>query len=1101
MVFEVMARLFASVVLSFVLLLPHALHAQAITATVVGTVTDPSGASVPNAEVTLQNAETNVSRKTNSDGNGSYEFAFVPTGAYTLSVTANGFQTTNVGRFTLSVDQVARLPITLTIGQAAQTIEVAAGAILLQSENATVGTVIDAKQVVDLPLNGRSFVQLALLTPGVNPGTPGSITVRRLRGSVGQAVGMSANGARDTQNRFYYDGIEAMDLDSYSFSFSPSVDAINEFKVQSSTYSSEVGGAPGGQVNLSTKSGTNRIHAGAWWFNRNDAFTALNGFQPRVPGAKASRLNRNQYGANVGGPVYIPKLHNGKDKTFFFFNWESGRQISGSFGGTALVPPSALRTGDFSGIAATIFDPVTKLPFPGNRIPADRIAPYAKKFLDGFVPQPNANDPGINYRGPRASAPIKQDQYISRIDHVFSEKDSMNGSYIYNKQADDTVPTFVFDTRGNQARAQNLSLAETHVFSPSIVNELRAGWHRFFEHEFFGTTDNPAYDIANIIGIAGVATRPRDYGAPTFSAGYTLPTVRGIGPRDRLNQLWQVADNISIRRGTHFFKAGALIARRNWTFDEAVNPRSSFNFDGVVSANGGTPTRDNQFADFLLGASTSAAVSSQPFATRMNNLWQAYYFQDDWKVSSSLTINLGLRYEYYQPPTQRGKATNFDLNGFFPVRQIYHGFPDIPDTADRPSSLVYGDKNDFGPRIGFAWQPKIVKDFVVRGGYGIYFTPEITNSWTTLTLNPPIVQTFSFTGNAANPINPATAFQSQGSTTLGLFGSGALDPNLRTSYTQQWNFTIQKKLPKNFYFDLGYVGSKGTRLTATYDGNRPIDIIVPTATTPSVSSRRPYRGFDGISTTKSIGNSIYHSMQAKVERRVSGGLSILGAYTWSHSLSNADISSVGGGSFLDAIQNYMNLAGERSNSAYDIRHRLSIAAIYDVPWFRNSKNGVTRALLGGWQLSTIITEQTGFAAAIARNVDTTGTGIASRVDMVEGQDPMLPRDQRTRDRWFNTSAFTLAKPGQFGNAVRQPIHLPGLNQVDASAVKNFRFHETHTLQFRAEFFNFFNHVNLGAPGLNLRDPNTFGRVISTVQGAGGMPGDSRVIQFGLKYNF
>jgi hypothetical protein len=292
----------------------------------------------------------------------------------------------------------------------------------------------------------------------------------------------------------------------------------------------------------------------------------------------------------------------------------------------------------------------------------------------------------------------------------------------------------------------------------------------------------------------------------------------------------------------------------------------------------------------------------------MNNLWQAYYFQDDWKVSSSLTINLGLRYEYYQPPTQRGKATNFDLNGFFPVRQIYHGFPDIPDTADRPSSLVYGDKNDFGPRIGFAWQPKIVKDFVVRGGYGIYFTPEITNSWTTLTLNPPIVQTFSFTGNAANPINPATAFQSQGSTTLGLFGSGALDPNLRTSYTQQWNFTIQKKLPKNFYFDLGYVGSKGTRLTATYDGNRPIDIIVPTATTPSVSSRRPYRGFDGISTTKSIGNSIYHSMQAKVERRVSGGLSILGAYTWSHSLSNADISSVGGGSFLDAIQNYMNLA-------------------------------------------------------------------------------------------------------------------------------------------------------------------------------------------------
>ncbi|MEP7363276.1 MAG: TonB-dependent receptor [Acidobacteriota bacterium] len=1096
-----MVRL-ASYLLLSACLIPVSLNAQAITAKVLGTVTDPSGAAIPKAEVTIQNADTNVARKTITDSNGNYEFPFLPIGAYTLTVTATGFQTTNVGRFGLSVDQVARLPVSLTIGQAAQAIEVSATTLLLQSENATVGTVIDAKQVVELPLNGRSFVQLALLTPGVNPGTPGSITVRRLRGSVGQAVGMSANGARDTQNRFYYDGIEAMDLDSYSFSFSPSIDAINEFKVQSSTYSADVGGSPGGQVNLSTKSGSNALHAGAWWFNRNDAFTALNAFQPRVPGAKAPRLNRNQYGANIGGPVFLPKIYNGKNKTFFFFNWESGRQVAGSFGGTALVPPAALRTGDFSSIAAAIVDPTTGQPFPGNRIPTNRIAGYASKFLSGFVPVPNANDPGINYRGPRLAAPITQDQYISRVDHVFSEKDSFNGSYIYNKQADDTVPTFTFDSRGNAARAQNLSLAETHIFGPTIVNELRAGWHRFYEHEFFGTTDNAQYDIANIIGIAGVATRPRDYGAPTFSAGYTLPSNRGIGPRDRLNQLWQISDNISIRRGAHFLKAGALVARRNWTFDEAVNPRSSFGFDGTVTSGGAAVTRDNQFAQFLLGLATTAGVSSEPFATRMNNWWQAYYFQDDWKVNSRLTVNFGLRYEYYKPPVQRGKATNFDLNGFFPARQTFHGFPDIADTSDRPAALVNGDKNDFGPRIGFAWQAPGLKDFVVRGGYGIYYTPEITNSWTTLTLNPPIVQTFSFTGNAANPINVETAFRQQGNSAVGLFGSGALDPNLRTTYTQQWNFTAQKKLPLDVYFDLGYVGSKGTNLTATYDGNRPIDVVIPgTPGLGSIASRRPYRGFDGINTTKSIGNSIYHSMQAKVERRMARGFSFLGAYTWSHSLSNADISSVGGGSFLDAIQNYFNLANERSNSAFDIRHRLSIAAIYDVPLFRSSSNPWTRGILGGWQLSTIITEQTGFAANLARVVDTTGTGIASRVNMVAGQDPMLPRGDRTQARWFNTAAFTAPTPGAFGNAVREPIHLPGINQVDASAVKNFRFLESHVVQFRAEFFNFFNHVNLGAPGLNILDTANFGRVTSTVQGAGGMPGDSRVIQFGLKYNF
>lgn len=1075
---------------------------QAITAKVTGTVTDPSGAAVQGARVELRNVETNVARTTTTDTSGNYEYPFVPTGPYTLLVEASGFQKASVSRFQLSVDQVARLDVKMSLGQTAETITVEASALLMQTENATVGTVIDSKQVVELPLNGRSFVQLALLTPGVNPGTPGSITVRRLRGSVGQAVGMSANGARDTQNRFYYDGIEAMDLDSYSFSFSPSIDAINEFKVQSSTYSAEVGGAPGGQVNLTTKSGNNSFHGTAWWFNRNDAFTALNPFQPRVPGAKPPRLNRNQYGANFGGPVLIPKLYSGKNKTFFFFNWESGRQVAGSFGGQALIPPTAYRQGDFSAIATQIYDPTTGQPFAGNRIPTNRIAGYASAFLGGFVPQPNASDPGINYRGPRVAAPINQDQYVTRVDHTFSSNDTLSVSYIFNTQADDTTPTFVFDTRGNTARGQNASIAETHVFSPTMVNELRAGWHRFFEHEFFGTTDKPEYDIGNKIGIPGVATRSRDFGPPTFNAGYVLPTVRGIGPRDRLNQLWQVSDNLSFRHGAHNFKAGGLVARRNWTFDEAVNPRGSFDFSGLVTAAPGTTgTIETRFADFLLGLATGAQVSVDPFATRMNNWWHAYYFQDDWKVSQNLTLNFGLRYEYYAPPVQRGKATNFDLNGFLPVRQTFHGFPDIADTSDRPASLVYADKNDLGPRFGFAYQVPKISDLVFRGGYGIYYTPEITNSWTTLTLNPPIVQTFAFTGNATNPVRVDRAFQVQGTARAGLFGSGALDPWVRTTYTQQWNLMMQKKLPGQFFLDVGYVGSKGTNLTLTYDANRPIQIVNPQVVTTPVGSRRPFQGFDAINSTKSIGNSTYHSMQVKAERRMARGFSFITSYTWSHSLSNADISSVGGGSFLSGIQDYFDLKGSRSDSIFDIRHRLSIAAMYDVPLFRNHSNPFVRSILGGWQLGTIITEQTGFAAALAGVTDTTGTGIASRVNVTGAGPAMLDRGERTRERWFNTAAFTTPAFGSFGNAARLPIHLPGLNQVDASANKNFRLFETHQVQFRAEFFNFFNHTNLGAPGLNIVDRFNFGRVTSTNQGAAGMPGDSRVVQFGLKYIF
>lgn len=1078
--------------------LPQPLFPQAITAKVVGTVTDPSTAVVPNAKVSLRNEQTNQVRSTSSDTLGNYEYSFLPIGPYTLAVEAQGFQKAEVGQFQLSVDQVARVDVRLTIGQATEIVQVEATTVRLQTENPTVGTVIDGQKVVELPLNGRSFVQLALMTPGVVPGTPGSITVRRLRGAVGQAVGMSANGARDTQNRFYYDGIEAMDLDSYSFSFSPSIDAISEFKVQTSTYSAEVGGAPGGQVNLTTKGGTNAFHGSLWEFNRNDRFTALNGFQPRVPGAKPQRLNRNQFGANLGGPVRLPKLYDGKDKTFFFFNWESGRQVAGSFGPIALIPPAALRTGDFSRLAARIVDPQTGQPFSGNVIPASRIAGYARKFLDGFVPQPNTDEPGINYRAPAASAPIEQDQYVARIDHTFSPRDTFTGSYIYNLQSDDSVPTFRFDTRGNTARSQNLSLAEVHVFSSSVVNELRAGWHRFFEHEFFGTTDKAELDIANIIGIPGVAKRSRDYGAPTFSTGYVLPAVRGIGPRDRLNQLWQATDNISIRRGAHFLKAGALVARRNWTFDEAVNPRGSFSYDGTVTAGGGAPTRDHQFAEFLLGLATGAQVSVEPFATRMNNFWHAYYFQDDWKIRPNLTLNFGIRYEYFQPPQQRGKATNFDLSGFVPVRQTYMGFPDIPDTTDRPRALVYPDRNDWGPRFGFAYSVPSVKDLVVRGGYGIYYTPEITNSWTTLTLNPPIVKTFTFTGNANNPIRVETAFQGAGTSQAGLFGSGALDPNVRSTYNQQWNLTLQKRLPRDLYVDLGYVGAKGTNLTASFDGNRPLQVIVPG---PAIAPRRPFRGFDNINVTKSLASSIYHSLQLKVERRVATGLSFLGVYTWGKSLSNADISSVGGGSFLAGIQDYMDLRGNRSPSIFDVAHRFSIGAVYEAPFWKSSPHAATRALLGGWQLGTHITEQTGFAAALSGVVDTTGTGVVSRPNAVQGQKAMLPRDQRTRARWFNTDAFALPTPGGFGSAPRLPLHLPGLNQVDFAVMKNFRFRESHRVQFRAEFFNVFNHVNLGAPGLNIRDPANFGRVTSTAQGAAGMPGDARIVQFGLKYYF
>lgn len=1078
--------------IGLLILLGFPLTAQTTTGKIVGTVTDPSGSIVPGAKVTVTDQGTSHSRTTSTDAQGHYEFPFLPVATYAISVQAQGFQTSGVQSFPLNVDQVARVDVKLALGQTSENVKVEASAILMQTENASVGTVIDSTKVVDLPLNGRSFVQLALLTPGVNPGTPGSITLRRNRGSLGQSVGMAANGARDTQNRFYYDGIESMDLDSYSFSFSPSVDAINQFRVATNSYSAEIGGAPGGQVNLTTKSGTNAFHGTAWEFNRNDAFEAFNAFQPRTSGAKPPRLNRNQFGANLGGPVWIPKLYNGKDKTFFFFNWESGRQISGTYGGQALVPTAALRGGDFSASPATIFDPASGRPFPNNIIPENRIASYATKFLSGWLPLPNINAAGYNYLSPASSAPTNQDQYISRVDHNFSERDTLSVSYMYDLSETSSIGTFVFNGSGNRARAQNVSIGEFHTFSPSVVNELRVGWNRFFEHGFFGTTDNPDYDIANRIGIPGVSSDPQNYGPPTFSAGYTFPSVATSGPRDRVNQVLQLGDNLSVTKGSHFMKFGALIMRRNWSFNEALNPRGTFGFNGTVTAGGASPALDNQFADFLLGLATSAQISSQPFATRLNTTWQAYYFQDDWKILPNLTLNLGMRYEYFAPPVQRGKIANFDLNGFVTATEIFHGFPDIANTGGRPASLVYPDRNNFGPRFGFAWSVPVIPDFVVRGGYGVYYAPEISNTYTDLTFNPPIVNTQNFTGSATNPLQVATAFEGQGSTKAGALGSYAIDPYFRDAYTQEWNLTVEKKLPGQLYFDIGYVASKSNHLAGSYDGNRPLDIVIPGPTTAPIAQRRPLQGFDSILTTKSFGQSNYQSLQAKLERRVGRGLNLIAAYTWSKSLSNVDSSTVGGGSYIGGVQNYMDLAAEKSYSGFDLPQRLSIAAIYDLPLL-NKTPGLMRTFFGGWQLGAIITAQTGIAASVGGGYDTTGTGITSRLNVVPGQKVFLDRGQRSSARWFNTAAFTSPTPGSFGNSARMEIHVPGLEDVDASATKSFRFLESQQVMFRAEFFNALNHVNLGPPGTSILNTAAFGRITTA--------GDPRVVQFGLKYSF
>jgi hypothetical protein len=1095
----------ALVLLGLTMLLAIALYGQANSASIVGTVTDSTGASISGATVTAVRLETGQKHSTVTNTSGNYNLPFLPVGNYTVSASFSGFQTVEIDKFQLVVGQTARMDIQLKVGQVSEKVLVEATAVSLQTENATVGTVIDRERVAELPLNGRSFVQLALLTPGVNPATPGSLSVRSSGGSLGQQVGMSANGARDNQNRYYYDGIEAMSMGSYSMSLSLSIDAIREFKVDSSSYSAALGAAPGGHINLTTKSGTNEFHGQAWIFNRNNVLTTLAPFQPYSSTAKPPRLNRNQFGANIGGPVVLPKLYNGKERTFFFFNWESGRLISGSFGGTAFVPPVAYRTGNFSGSSAVIYDPSTGQPFANNTIPASRIQSYATKFMN-FVPQPNANEAAINYRGPTASAPTDQNQYLGRIDHRINNKNTLYGTYIFNQQTAFSVPTYVWDYTVGYGRQQVLSLCDTHVFSASTVNELRVGWSRRFPKSYNGTSYKPEYDIANIIGIPGVSKDPRDYGPPQFGMGYDYPTVSANGPAYQHNQVWQFNDNLSINKGGHFLTVGTLIFRRNFSFDEALYPRGVFGFDGrTTTLNGASPVRENTFAAFLMGLATSATISSDPFSNRMNHTWQSYYFQDDWKVTRNLTVNLGLRYDYFAQPVERGKVTNWELNGAIPgftvSRQLFRNFPDIPDTPAVSPSLMNGDKNDWGPRLGFAYRVPRVNDLVIRGGYGVYYTQEITNTYTNLVLGTPVVKSYTYSATYNQPLQVATAFLQQGNIVTGTFGAAALDPTMRDAYIQQWNFTVQKQLPGKVFYDIAYVGSKATNLPYAFDGNRPVTVVNPTTPgLPSLASRRPYQGFGSITTTKAIGNANYHSLQMKGERRMAGGLNFIGAYTWSKALSAQDASTVGGGWYTGNVQDILNLKGDKSYAAYDLRHRFSLATIYNIPLFEHASNRAVKTVLGGWQVNAIVTEQTGFAMTLGGVGDTTGTGVGSRVSVVNGQRAELSRSERSRSRWFNTSAFYVTPMGSWGNATRNPLHLPGLNNIDLAANKYFRFSERANVQFRAEMFNFVNHVNLGAPGISILTPNTFGVITSSSQGPGAT-GDQRIIQLGLKLQF
>ena len=1071
---------------------------QQTTGTILGTVIDSSGAAVAGVTIRVNNLATNARRETQTDVSGNYTIPSLPAGNYKVTVSAQGFQGQQIESLTLQVEQAARLDFTLQVGSVSETVNVSGAAAVLQTENASVGTVIDSAKIVDLPLNGRNFIQLAQLIPGVQAGTPGSITVRRGRGSVGQSdsgygsTAASANGSRDTANRFYFDGIELMDYDAMTYSFSPSVDSLAEFKVQTSTYSAEYGGAPGGQVNMITKSGTNSYQGTLWEFNRNDQLTqsydAIAGHSVTSP-----RLNRNQFGANIGGPVFIPKLYHGKDKTFFFFNWESGYAAQGASPQYKIVPTAAQRAGDFSALGITLKDPLG-IGIAGNVVPKTQLSPQTQAFLQ-YEPLPNTSNGVFNFVTTARSAVSWQKNFTVRGDQILSGKDTISGRYVFNDTYEAGTPIWGHDERNNLGRTQNVAVAWTRTISPTLVNEARGGWHRFNEAEVFGTTNDASFDVVGKMGLPLVSRLPEEYGPPSISVSgpdgvfnmYDLQ--RQIGPRIRSNSIAPFTDTMSWQRGSHFLKFGGELDYRGVTFGQARAPRGQFTFDGTYTG--------SSVADFMLGYIRSDNINPTHTNTDLYDYWTAVYFNDDWKVTPRLTITFGLRYDYFQRYKQKDdKFVNIELNGFVVANTV------TPKTSKYGRELLAPDRNNFGPRAGFAWRPAIAGETVIRGGYGMYYTPQISNAIFAMAEGAQATSGATVVGNIVGSPNVFFSDPFALSKTTGALNFAVSnDQNMRDSYVQQWNFNIQRKLPGNIVLDTGYVGSKGTKLIVTYgDLNRPLVVVDPrTPGLASLNARRPNQDYQrAVTADKSVGNSIYHALQMKGERRFNAGLTFLAAYTYSKSISGpSDIGGqVGGGNFIGSPQDYYNMRSDRSVSGFDLRHRVVGTVLYDIPFGRRF-HGVLNTVLDGWQVSTITTFQSGFPAPITFGVDTTGTGIGSRPDMVAGMNGNLPGDQRTWQHWFNTAAFAQTPFGRFGNSPRtNAIRLPGLDNVDFSIHKAIRFKESRSVEFRTEFFNLFNNFNPdpGTVDLNIRS-KTFGSVGGGVQGI-----TTRVIQLGAKLN-
>ncbi|WP_321470040.1 TonB-dependent receptor [uncultured Paludibaculum sp.] len=1030
----------------------------ATTTSLVGNVIDTSGAAVPGTTITAVNADTKDTYSATTNNEGFYRIEFVKIGSYMITAKHDGFAVMRTAGVVVQSNQTVRTDFSLAVGQVTEQVDVMATTPPIATDDSSRREVIAQRSIAELPLNGRDPLQLAITTPGVIQGLKGTKDTPPGEAFIGA-------GTREIQNSISLDGISVVNNLITITPFHPSPDSIQELEVQTGTYSAQYGAYLGAHLNLITKGGTNSLHGAVFEFLRNDKLDARNYFLPAT--SRKTPLRQNQFGFEVDGPVYLPKLYDGRNRTFFMADYEALRNTMSS---SALdsVLTAKMRQGDFSEISTQLVDPLNnKAPFAGNLIPSSRLAPQAQKVL-AYMPAANRAGTAQNLA---ASFPNldRFNQNIDRVDHNLS-----NSARLYFRYAQQLEDIFTGNINPSAATTipvtlRNWVTAYTQVLGPRMVNDFRMGRMSMSTNSLNYWYVNGLTSAGSDLGIPGFDgdVKYNNPGIPNFTIGGFMGLGNGATNWFQNDKTWQFTDSFTYTRGRHTIIAG-LEFRKLITGRSAVNTANGvFTFDGSMTGYGA--------ADFVLGLPINDTTPGPEIYNSVAAWRDGFYVVDNWQASKRLTLNLGFRYELPTVPyTENGYAIimNQERTGT------------LPANPPQPGMKLTGPYHKaLAPRVGFAY--RLTNSTVLRGGVGIYYNPNQMNTFTFLSNNPPFSIVTTYNASAGIPsLSLASPAPSGNVSKPGI--PNIISPNwdLPPASMNQWSFDVQQGLWKNAALEIGYLGSHTLHLDRSYFINTPLP------GPGSIALRRPNQNYASIRIIQNDEIANYEGLSATLRQRLVHGLTLLSSYTWSHAL-DVTTDSNGGG----APMNPFSWRSDYGNSNWDLRHRFISSFTYDVPFLKSSANGLVRNTLGGWQTNGILTLQGGMPYNVTISGDVANTGAGNQRPNLLST-PSANCGGGHLVNCINPAAFALPSAYTYGNAGRNLLRGPGIALLDFSLFKNISLYERLRLQFRAEFFNLMNTPTFRNPSstLNFNNTASFGNISSTAR-------DNRQIQFGLKLLF